>query len=264
VLRVTQSDVARKARVHRTTVGLVLRGHPRIPEKTRRRVLKACSELGYSPDPALSALAAYRGKKRPQSFHAVLGWLTNWDTPGGWRTFSFYFSEIFEGAAEEARGQGFRLEEFWLREPGITLDRAAQILRSRGITGLVFAPQQQRAVELGFDLGGFSAVSTSLSIVKPDMHTLAPDQYRQARLATRKLLDLGCRRIGLVYRRQDDENAERQISSGVLGLLQGQARGSKVPPLLSEEYPRSSDVVRWIKRQAQVQDMGNACGSGHR
>ncbi len=227
-------------------------------------MLKACSELGYSPDPALSALAAYRGKKRPQSFHAVLGWLTNWDTPGGWRTFSFYFSEIFEGAAEEARGQGFRLEEFWLREPGITLDRAAQILRSRGITGLVFAPQQQRAVELGFDLGGFSAVSTSLSIVKPDMHTLAPDQYRQARLATRKLLDLGCRRIGLVYRRQDDENAERQISSGVLGLLQGQARGSKVPPLLSEEYPRSSDVVRWIKRQAQVQDMGNACGSGHR
>ncbi|MEI8309946.1 MAG: LacI family DNA-binding transcriptional regulator [Verrucomicrobiota bacterium] len=248
MLRVTQEDVARKARVHRTTVGLALRGHPRIPEKTRERVRRVCARLGYSPDPALTALAAYRGKKRPESFHAVLAWVTNWDTSDGWRRYSRYFSEIFEGASAEARLHGFRLEEFWLSEPGIGRARFNQILRARGITGLLFAPQQERAVELDFDLGGFSAVSTSLSVSKPCMHTLAPDQYRQARMAARQLLASGCRRIGLVYKRQDDENVERQVSSGVLGLLRDQRHGGKVPPLLLEENPTAGDVFPWVKR----------------
>lgn len=246
--RVTQDDVARKAGVHRTTVGLALRGHLRIPEKTRKRVLRVCAQLGYTPDPALTALAAYRGKKRPESFHSVLAWVTNWNTIDGWRRYSRYFSDIFEGACDEARLHGFRLEDFWLREPGISQARFAQILRTRGITGVLFAPQQDRAVELDFDLTGFSAVSTSLSVSKPCMHTLAPDQYRQARLAARQLLRAGCRRIGLVYKRQDDENVERQVSSGVLGALRDQRPGGKVPPLLLEENPTAESVLPWVAR----------------
>src|SRR5690606_18100520 len=56
--RVTLSDIAKQAEVHVTTVSLALRNHPRLPERTRKRIQKIAEELGYQPDPVLQALVA--------------------------------------------------------------------------------------------------------------------------------------------------------------------------------------------------------------
>lgn len=47
--RVTAKDVAKRAGVSETTVSMILSGKSgrRFPEKTCRRVMDACSELGY-------------------------------------------------------------------------------------------------------------------------------------------------------------------------------------------------------------------------
>lgn len=57
--RVTQDDVARAAKVSRSTVSLVINGRAegQIPEETRRRVLEAIRELGYAPNVAARMLA---------------------------------------------------------------------------------------------------------------------------------------------------------------------------------------------------------------
>lgn len=57
--RVTQDDVARAARVSRSTVSLVINGRAegQIPEETRRRVLEAIRELGYAPNVVARMLA---------------------------------------------------------------------------------------------------------------------------------------------------------------------------------------------------------------
>src|SRR5688572_25664991 len=44
--RTTQDDVARAAGVHRTTVSLALKHHPRIPGETQERVRRIADELG--------------------------------------------------------------------------------------------------------------------------------------------------------------------------------------------------------------------------
>ena len=62
--RVTQQDVALRAGVHRTAVSLALKKHPSIPAETRERIEAVAAEMGYVPDPMLSALAAYRGSRR--------------------------------------------------------------------------------------------------------------------------------------------------------------------------------------------------------
>ena len=60
--RPTAADVARRAGLSRATVSYVLNNTPHqvIPEPTRRRVLDAATELGYTPSAAARALSSGR------------------------------------------------------------------------------------------------------------------------------------------------------------------------------------------------------------
>jgi len=52
--RVTMSDVALAAHVHKSTVSLALRNQPKLNAATRERIRKIAEELGYRPDPMLA------------------------------------------------------------------------------------------------------------------------------------------------------------------------------------------------------------------
>ena len=112
--RVTQSDVAKKCGVNRATVSLALKEHPSIPPITRDRVCAAARQLGYEPDPMLSALAAYRGRLRPSSFHGTLAWITRADRDFDWRAYR-HFVDYFEGAKAGSKRHGFTPEEIGSR-----------------------------------------------------------------------------------------------------------------------------------------------------
>ncbi len=58
--KVTVRDIAQQAGVHYATVSRALSGHPSIPDHTKERIRTIAKQLGYVPDPMLSALAAYR------------------------------------------------------------------------------------------------------------------------------------------------------------------------------------------------------------
>jgi len=80
---VTLADVARKAGVHRATVSLSLRNHPRIPVATRERIRAIASELGYRINPLVSALMQSRRTGKPAK-HTALAYVTNYPTRYGW------------------------------------------------------------------------------------------------------------------------------------------------------------------------------------
>jgi len=82
--RVTQADIARRAKVTQTTVSLAMRRHPSISQATRERIASLAKKMGYVPDPMLASLVAYRRAQRPASFQGVLGWVTNYPTERGW------------------------------------------------------------------------------------------------------------------------------------------------------------------------------------
>ncbi len=70
--RVTLMDIARQAGVARSTASMALQNHPRISAKTRASIREIADQLGYRPDPAMTALAAYRQGKRQTRLHAGL------------------------------------------------------------------------------------------------------------------------------------------------------------------------------------------------
>jgi len=82
--KATLQDVATRVGVHRTTVSLALRDHPRIPAATRERVKTAAAKLGYRSNPLVSALMKSRRSGRAVK-HVALAYVTNYPTRFGWR-----------------------------------------------------------------------------------------------------------------------------------------------------------------------------------
>jgi DNA-binding LacI/PurR family transcriptional regulator len=195
--RVQLRDIADRLGLHVSTVCRALKPRSTISEKTQARVLAAAQELGYRPDPMLTALSHYRRRQHPEKFHATLGWLTNHEKRDGWRLLRFP-RLYWEGASARAAELGYRLEIFWMREPHLRSVRLAEMLRARGIPGLIFAPQPVAGSTVDFPCEGFSCVTIGQTLSEPHLHRVGANYHQVARQAYLHLAELGYRRIGLV------------------------------------------------------------------
>lgn len=244
--RICLRDVALAAGCHYSTVSLALRNHPRLPVATRERVQGIARKLGYVPDPMLASLAHYRKGLRPVEYHATLAWVTNHAERSGWREAPI-FADYFKGAADRAAQLGYRLEEFWLREPGMTPARAERILQARSITGLLLSPQPRPGTTIEFDWSAFSAVAIGFSLVKPNLHVVCPHQFRAIKHALQQLLGRGYRRPGLVMLRASDDRVDQNWQAGYLVTQQGLPVGDRLPPLFLPEWDEAA-FIHWYER----------------
>ena len=167
--RVSIRTIAKRAGVHHSTVSLAMRKHPSIPAATRERILKIADELGYRPDPMMSALSAYRREIRAPKYRATIAWLTNFAGRDEWKQY-YSFREIFDGANERAAQLGYKLDPFWLREAGMTVERATRVLTARNISGLLIAPQGRSHARLRLDWSRFSSVAIGYTLTRPELH----------------------------------------------------------------------------------------------
>lgn len=225
--RVTQSDIARAAGVHNTTVSLALRNSPAIPEHTRSRIRALAEEMGYYPDPALRALVAYRNRRVAQDRRETIAYITDADTRNGWRDVPAE-RQFHEGALHAAAQFGYQLEHFWLGEPGLSQRRLSNVLFHRGIKGVLVASPRIDSDELrDFDWSHLSAVRISPVPHTPALHRVTEDRAGAVRLAVRRTVALGYRRIGLVVPKAWDDSSDQAWSTGFLveqGRLPSQHR----------------------------------------
>jgi LacI family transcriptional regulator len=241
--RVTLSDIAAKAGVHVTTVSLAIRNHPRLPEKTRRRIQELAAQMGYTPDPFLRALVSYRARVMPRQNPPTLAYVSNWATRWGWKKVTAH-PQFFAGAQAAAKQLGFNLEHFWMREPGLTQGRLSRILYSRGITGLIIASHgREMGDALQFDWENFSAVKIDYFPHQPALHNVTNNQCDIARLAIQKVMAAGYRRIGFVMHRGWDHAVDHLWTAGCLCEQQTLLAKERIPPHL---FPDLNPVERWL------------------
>jgi len=251
--RVTIYDIAERVGVSHATVSLALRNHHRISQKRRKQIQKVAGQMGYSRDPMLGALAAYRSSNKPVKLQSANVWLNHWEQPerlrGAYREYDAYWN----GAENAARHFGYRLDEIrW--EPNFTPKRFEQILLTRGIRGILIPPHLVPPNWGCFDWNKFSLIRFGMSVPSPDSHLVTSDQLRAVLMAAKKISDMGYHRIGLVV----PEDYDRRLGGNYIGGFAAAQQFYKLtvlPPLLIEEsyYFKEPEMAmklmqQWLER----------------
>lgn len=244
--RITQGDIARQARVDRSTVTLALKGDPRIHPDTKARIKRIAEKLGYVPDPVLSALNAYRTQKRPAAFQGTLAWMVRTTAGYDWQDVPHY-RRYYEGAVVCARKYGFRIEIFELNTPQMTLVRLAQILRARNISGLLVCPQPQAHVELDFPWDNFSAVTFSYTLARPCLHTVATNHYHAMVRVMQELRRFAYQRIVFAMSDLHNERTDDNYLAGYLVGCNAVSQSPIVPPLVSD-WQTDTSLEEWLRQ----------------
>jgi len=240
--RVTITDIAKSLGVHHSTVSRAMRNDRRIPVATREKVRAAMEELGYQPDPMLSALVAYRSEKRKQIYRATLAWVTNYPTRDGWKEFQNV--DYFRGASRRAAELGYMIEHFWLHEPGMTQRRATQILTSRNVQGLLFIPQPRSLSHLRLDWEKFSAVRFGRTLSKPWLHNVDSDHFVSMSILMRQIKKLGYVRPGFVSFRRVHESNHRAWTAAYWAF-QSRAPQEQIPVFIRPAPLDKQELQAW-------------------
>jgi LacI family transcriptional regulator len=201
--KATLQDVADRARVHRSTVSLALRDHPRISEPVRRKVQALARQLGYRINPLVSALMQSR-RSGAAVKHLTLAYVTNYPTQFGWRPEHHDRPDFFPSAVQRAADFGYRLEHFWLAEPGMTPQRFCNILTARGIHGLIIGrlPPEQNSLSLAWER--FSCVALGMTMRSPRLHHVTENHFDTAWQSMQQCRERGYRRVGFVFSEAND------------------------------------------------------------
>lgn len=245
--RITLGDIAQVCGCSIMTVSYALRDLPSVSKETRRRVHQAARRLRYEPDPALSALVAYRRARYPMPTAAPLAWVSNVPGKPPMTEARFSFVDLyFKGAVHRAREIGYRIECFNLRDPGMTAQRMSRILHARGITGILLPPQPSARAHLNLDWGKFSTVTFGYSLVRPRFHMITTHHSSSMVMLMRKLRSLGYRRIGLQLSTVNDSRVHHNSYAAFLVEQNRLREADRVPPLYVADYT-DDDVTRWIR-----------------
>jgi DNA-binding LacI/PurR family transcriptional regulator len=243
----TLAALAEEAGVSRMTVSRVLRNARYTAPETRERVLAAAKKLNYQPNPMVAALMTYVRGGHSEKRVGVLAYLTSSPTRAGWRQHQGYVG-FYRGAFQKAEHLGYRLEEFWLNDPEISVARLNRILYAQGICGLIVAPMGRAHGHLKMDWAKFTSVAIGHSLLRPDLTRAVCDQFQSILLALRSLRRLGYRRIGLAMSAAEDARVHYHWSAGYLSFHQRQGITDFPAPHLPQTWDRRT-FVDWVRRE---------------
>ncbi len=181
--RATIEDVARAAGVSVATVSRALRNLPNVADSTRARVERAAADLDYRADPAASRLAAGRSR----SVAVVVQLLNGW-----------YSSHVVAGVEAVCAEAGYDTIVIGVGPGSRNRDvLAGSSTIHRRVDAIIFVDVRVSAAELE-RLSDRSLVVVSVGHELPEIPSVGIDDVEVGRIATRHLLDLGHRRIGLI------------------------------------------------------------------
>ncbi len=248
----TIRELAARLRLSKSTVAYALRDAPAVKPATRELVQRRARELGYSPNPIASAFLQHvrsQGSLRYQATLAFLFTIPASSLPAGsaWPT-SGYQRLIYDGAEARARELGYVIDR--INTVDFKAARLSQILKARGVLGIILGPLFRPVGHLMLDWSKFSAVSYGYSMVRPAVHRVVHNHLQGMRTAFRTLRREGHDRIGLVLADEADKRSNSLWSCGFLGLQQTLPEPRRVRPLLAPAWQLTPSAIRhWLRRE---------------
>lgn len=249
--RVTMRDIAKAVGVSVSAVSLAMKNSPRVSKEVREQIEKKMVEMGYQPDPILKALCHYRRSKTTMPIGAELAWINCWPNPKELRSYR-EFELYWQGAYEEAKRSGFRLEEFRLQEFE-SFPRLEKILRARNINGILIPPHGTLwpANWHEFQWEHFCIVRFGHSVTQPRVHLVTSDQLTDGMIAFESIWNRGYRRIAYVTTRDTTIQGTRFSAGFLMGQLKVAAKSRLYPLLMSDKRNLKEDreqLAPWLRK----------------
>ena len=231
--RVTLRDIAARLGVSHVTISLGMRNHPSIPPARCREIQRVAEQMGYRPDPVLSALVVYRQQTRPVQIQSSIAWINHWDQPENLRKHR-EFDGYWRGASKAAEKFGYRLDEIrWAAD--CSAKRFERILLTRNIRGVLIPPHRNPPDWGEFDWNKFSVIRFGMSVSAPDSHLVTADHLRAVVMAMGRIAQYGYQRIGMVVPRDFDRHLGGNYIGGFYAAQKVFRSLHALPPLMTEE-----------------------------
>ena len=243
---VSMKDIAEKAGVHVSTVSLALKDSPRIRESTRKAIKEIAEKIGYRRNPYLSTLMqSRRVRKVPQS-SPVIGYISFGESRDTWKSIEVE-ADFFRGCMSAASKRGYKVEDFWIREPGLSEQRFSNILYSRGIQGLIIGPSREPDARIKLDWNRFSAVAIGYSLHSPQLHRVTNNHF----LSTIRVMDYchehGLNRVGFVVKELQTVRLQHRWLGAYLAKRRELHMDSTIEPLVTRSW-NSTHFLRWFEQ----------------
>ncbi|MDR1281688.1 MAG: LacI family transcriptional regulator [Opitutaceae bacterium] len=241
------SELARHAGLSRSATAYALRNHPNSSRATRERIQKLARELGYRPDPILGKLMSRLRQKRERRYAGQLAFI-NPDKDRSYPDTTPAVRDFLHHAKMRAEEIGYRVEEFWLHEPGRSPQRLAHMLQSRGIEGIILGPQKQYGSVSRFPWSDFAAVTIGYSVSEPTLMRVVSHHYRNTLLAMEKVLATGYQRPGLLTLRSQEDAMVKLHVAAFLAHQQEMSPKNRVA-LMNSDAMNPKVIRTWFDEQ---------------
>jgi len=193
----TMSEIAAEAGVSKMTVSLALRSSHRVSKKRRDHILQIAERMNYRPNPMVQTLMANLRATRAPALNSTLAWITSFESENGWKEHRAAYL-YFQGAVQRGEQLGYRIEPVWACAAGMTGKRLTEILRARGIYGILVAPVQKMQRPLDLEWRYFASATVGFSFNSTKLHRAAANLAEAMTLALSKCREREFRRVGFV------------------------------------------------------------------
>ena len=242
---VTLQDVAAKAGVSVSTASRSLTGAVTISKVTRARVRSVAAELGYRYNPLLGEVMRATRRGMHNHYLGTLAYITPCDDVEEWRS-TATLCRHWSAARSQAARFGFGVSEFALGSRGMSARRLGDILRARGINGILLAAFPNEPFELVLPWENFVTVPVGHIIQKPQLDCVVSDHTQAVLLAGRVLAERGYRRIGLAMESYQNSITNHGWANGYAALPAENPRLAAIPPFLPEKMTGKA-FTAWVK-----------------
>ena len=222
---VTLKDVAKVAGVSYATVSRAVSGSPEISEETRRRILKICKEMGYTPN----SIARSMVKRCTNILGLIVPSLNN---P--------FMSELTADLEIYARNRGYNLMVCNSSYDHDLEMEVVSLLIGRQVDGVIMIPVGHESYEsLSMLTNQVPTVFISENMQDYPENYVSVDNFRGMQIATEYLYSLGHRDILYFGARSDSKTHELRLN----GYLASCEKLGITPHVLRSSYSRSSREV---------------------
>jgi LacI family transcriptional regulator len=202
-------DVARIAGCSISTVSKALNGTGSLSPKTRKRIVKICEEVGYTPNAAAKALRGRRSENIgilffPSCIDLFLSPFYSSVAAGAERVLSAR-NYNFLLAGTEWKGEDLRLPKFIIE---------------RSVDGVLLLGKIPKALLESLQETELPFVLLDHELPDPSIDMVVTDNYSGAVAAVRRLLEAGHRRIAMLAAEQDDPSTLARLNGYRSTLLE--------------------------------------------